>query len=91
MASSCFAGVGAALGLRRRVSTGVLINSQPKNTTNARNRCEEQCLFVISDYTPTDCNPDTMKDDSYHQLGDLKKVCLVDIVVLEGEWRMSGV
>lgn len=50
-----------------------------------RNRCEKLYLFVISDYTQTDCSPDTIMNEFYHQLNFLlMKVRSTDIVVLNG-------
>lgn len=36
-----------------------------------RNQCEKRCVFVISAYTPTDCSPDVIKDESDHPLSVL--------------------
>ncbi|CAI2728541.1 unnamed protein product [Schistosoma spindalis] len=51
-----------------------------------RNRREKRCLFVISAYAPTDCSPDAIKDEFYHQLTVLlQKLRSTDIVVLAGD------
>lgn len=49
-------------------------------------RSDERSLFVVSAYAPTDCSPDTVKDEFYHQLHVLlRKASKTDIVILAGD------
>ncbi|CAI2730672.1 unnamed protein product [Schistosoma spindalis] len=74
--SSGLAGVGVALSSRDEAA---LIDWIPINSRLCavrlespiklrRNRREKRFLFVISAYAPTDCSPDAIKDEFYHQL-----------------------
>ncbi|CAH8447460.1 unnamed protein product [Schistosoma margrebowiei] len=91
---SGFAGVGVALSARAEAALidWIPINSRlcavrlESSIKVRRNRREKRCLFVISAYAPTDCSPDAIKDEFYHQLSVLlQKVRLTDIVVLTGD------
>ncbi|CAH8661049.1 unnamed protein product [Schistosoma margrebowiei] len=88
--SSGPAGVGVALSARAEAALidWIPINSQLctvrlESSIKVRsNRREKRCLFVISAYAPTDCGPDAIKDDFYHQLSVLlQKLRSTDIVV----------
>ncbi|CAH8555377.1 unnamed protein product [Schistosoma haematobium] len=92
--SSGLAGVGVALSARAEAALidWIPINSRlcavrlESSIKVRRNRREKRCLFVISVYVPTDCSPDAIKDEFYHQLSVLlQKVRLTDIVVLAGD------
>ncbi|CAH8519273.1 unnamed protein product [Schistosoma haematobium] len=89
--SSDLAGVGVALSDRAEAA---LIDWIPINSRSCavrlessikvrRNRREKRCLLVISAHAPTDCSPDAIKNEFYHQLAVLlQKVRSTDIVVL---------
>ncbi|CAH8517778.1 unnamed protein product [Schistosoma margrebowiei] len=88
------AGVGVALSARAEAALvdWIPINSRlcavrlESSIKVRRNRREKRCLFVISAYAPTDCSPDAIKDEFYHQLSVLlQKVRSTDIVVLAGD------
>ncbi|CAH8510864.1 unnamed protein product [Schistosoma intercalatum] len=92
--SSGLAGVGVALSARAEAELvdWIPINSRlcavrlESSIKVRRNRREKRCLFVISAYAPTDCSPDVIKDEFYHQLSVLlQKVRSTDIVVLVGD------
>ncbi|CAH8665748.1 unnamed protein product [Schistosoma haematobium] len=92
--SSGLAGVGVALSARAEAALvdWIPINSRlcavrlESSIKVRRNRREKRCLFVISAYAPTDCSPDAIKDEFYHQLSVLlQKVRSTDIVVLAGD------
>ncbi|CAH8481415.1 unnamed protein product [Schistosoma haematobium] len=91
--SSGLAGVGVALSARAEAALidWIPINSRlcvvrlESSIEVRRNRREKRCLF-ISAYAPTDCSPDAIKDEFYHQLSVLlHKVRSTDIVVLAGD------
>lgn len=53
------------------------------------NCSREQCLSVISDYSPTDCNPNAILGEFYDYLDDfLKKARSTDIVILAGDFNL---
>ncbi|CAH8540670.1 unnamed protein product [Schistosoma guineensis] len=92
--SSGLAGVGVALSARAEAALidWIPINSRlcavrlESSIKVRRNRREKRRLFVISAYAPTDCSPDAIKDEFYHQLTVLlQKVRSTDIVVLTGD------
>ena len=92
--SSGLAGVGVALSARAEAALidWIPINSRlcavrlESSIKVRRNRREKRCLFVISAYAPTDCSPDAIKDEFYHQLTVLlQKARSTDIVVLAGD------
>ncbi|KAH9584754.1 hypothetical protein MS3_00006241 [Schistosoma haematobium] len=102
--SSGLAGVGVTLSARAEAALvdWIPINSRLcavrlESSIKVRNRREKLCLFVISAYAPTDCSPDAIKDEFYHQLSVfLQKVRSTDIVVLAGDLsaqvgRLGGV
>ena len=92
--SSGLAGVGVALSARAEAA---LLDWIPINSRLCAVRLEgyarvrsgrpdRRCLFVVSTYAPTDCSPDAIKDEFYHQLNDLlKQARQRDIVVLAGD------
>ncbi|CAH8872067.1 unnamed protein product, partial [Trichobilharzia szidati] len=77
--ASGVAGVGVALSARAEAALldWIPINSRLcavrlEGYTKVRSsRPDTRCLFVVSAYAPTDCSPDAMKDEFYHQLNDL--------------------
>ncbi|KAH9594337.1 hypothetical protein MS3_00005453 [Schistosoma haematobium] len=92
--SSGLAGVGVALSARAEAALidWIPINSRlcavrlESSIKVRRNRREKRCLFAISTYAPTDCSPDAIKNEFYHQLSVLlQKVRSTDIVVLAGD------
>ncbi|KAH9590336.1 hypothetical protein MS3_00003064 [Schistosoma haematobium] len=94
VASSGLAGVGVALSARAKAALidWIPINSRlcavklGSSIKVRRNRREKRRIFVISVYAPTDCSPDAIKDEFYHQLTVLlQKVRSTDIVVLAGD------
>ncbi|KAH9591822.1 hypothetical protein MS3_00003964 [Schistosoma haematobium] len=92
--SSGLAGIGVALSARAEAALIDWVSTKSRLCAVrierfikvSRNRCEKQCLFVISAYGPTDCSPDAIKDEFYHQLTVLlQKVRSTDILVLAGD------
>ncbi|KAH9590416.1 hypothetical protein MS3_00003110 [Schistosoma haematobium] len=98
VSTSGFAGVGVSLSARAEAALidWIPINSRlcavrlESSIKVRRNRREKRCLFVISAYAPTDCSPDAIKDEIYHQLSVLpQKVRSTDIVVLAGDLNVQ--
>ncbi|CAI2736607.1 unnamed protein product [Schistosoma spindalis] len=92
--SSGLAGVGVTLSAKAETAqiNWIPINSRicavrlGSSIKVRRNRREKRYLFVISAYAPTDCSPDAIKNEFYHQLTVLlQKVRSTDIVVLAGD------
>ena len=92
--SSGLAGVGVALSARAEAALidWIPINSRlcavrlESSIKVRRNRREKRCLFIISAYAPTDCSPDAIKDEFYHQLTVLlQKARPTDIAIPAGD------
>jgi hypothetical protein len=93
-ASVGVAGVGIALSKR---AEGAILDWIPVNSrlcavrisgsskVNAY-RDTKRCLFVVSAYAPTDCSPDSVKDQFYAALDSLlRRAAGTDIIVLAGD------
>lgn len=79
--SSAFVGVGVTTSARAEAAPidRISINSRlcavrlESPMKMRRNRREKQCLFIVSAYALTDCSPDVIKNEFYHQLSDQQR------------------